>query len=414
MRLRHHNSTMRDDALKQLKEILLRYPPEVLHSQLNSLLCGIAALSLDKEKNIRRDSLNALNLILGPISNEQLMPFRGILTSYLLCAMTHIDPNIKEDSLRFLDILVQNCKSIIMKESHKILPKFLVMISRLHHEIGSDRQLTTIVNAKNTSIKWRIKVLERLANIFTVVTRSYKESETSLHSHSNLFSMTAVNMKKCSKNVPVYTSTRVCDIDFDKDPSSVTNCVEGTLSMEEFVKYVGMLMPLIFHIWIEVCPDEKCIMETTISSEAFALLKSMVEIIQSIIEYIDILNCDEYDAKHIKHWFKKEFHAPYMKTFLSRFPYKKVKQHVKESRKHQEDLSQTRFTEREDCLEQNLGLCQIHIWITSVISNRRDKHLLIPNKNCCISVVRYLNGIFLFIILSLRLYRIFSAIIISF
>ncbi|KYN12027.1 hypothetical protein ALC57_15815, partial [Trachymyrmex cornetzi] len=44
----------------------------------------------------------------------------------LSCAMTHIDPRMKEDLL-FLDVLVQNCNSALAKDSHKILLNFLGM-----------------------------------------------------------------------------------------------------------------------------------------------------------------------------------------------------------------------------------------------------------------------------------------------
>ncbi|KYN12694.1 hypothetical protein ALC57_15134, partial [Trachymyrmex cornetzi] len=47
---------------------------------------------------------------------------------HLRCAMTHIDPRMKEDSLLFLDVLVQNCNSALAKHSHKILSNFLGMI----------------------------------------------------------------------------------------------------------------------------------------------------------------------------------------------------------------------------------------------------------------------------------------------
>ncbi|KYN26644.1 hypothetical protein ALC57_03986 [Trachymyrmex cornetzi] len=45
----------------------------------------------------------------------------------LSCTMTHIDPCMNEDSLLFLDELVQNCNSSLAKDSHKILPNFLGM-----------------------------------------------------------------------------------------------------------------------------------------------------------------------------------------------------------------------------------------------------------------------------------------------
>ncbi|CAL1686411.1 unnamed protein product [Lasius platythorax] len=387
-RLRHHNSTVREETLRQLKDILLRYPPKTLHSQLSSLLRSVAALSLDKEKDVRRDSLHALKLILGPISNEQLIPYREILISYLSCAMTHIDSRIKEDSLLFLDILVENCGSVLAKDSHKILPNFLGMICKLHSEIKPGRQLTTTLNSKSTSIKWRIKVLKRMANVFTSIV-SYEKLCTSmrLRAHSTM----VIEAKRYTKYVPIYSGslTQIGKIDLDKDLSSEKNYTEENLSIEEFVKYVDLLMPLMFDIWLEVYPDERNenFTETIISSEAAALLKNIVEILESIIEYIDMLDRDDSGAEHIKYWFKDTFHNTYMKNFLSRFPYGIMKQLINESRKRQEDFSQIAFTE--GCLEHNLALSRIHIWFTSL--NSHNKQLSKPTKDYCISIMNYLN-----------------------
>lgn len=127
--------------------------------------------------------------------------------------------------------------------------------------------------------------------------------------------------------------------------------------------------------------------ETIISSEAAALLKNIIEILESIIEYIDMLYCDDCSAEHIKYWFKDTFHNMYMKNFLSRFPYSKMKQLINESKKRQEDFSQMTFTE--GCLEQNLALSQIHVWFTSV--NKHNKQLPRLTKDYCISVMKYLN-----------------------
>jgi len=37
----------------------------------------------------------------------------------------------------------------------------------------------------------------------------------------------------------------------------IDNREKETLPIEEFVKYVNLLIPLISDIWLEVCPDEK-------------------------------------------------------------------------------------------------------------------------------------------------------------
>lgn len=386
-RLRHHNSTVREETLKQLKDILLQYPPKILHLQLHSLLHGVAALSLDKEKAVRRDSLHALNLILGPISNEQITPYCNILISYLSCAMTHIDSCIKEDSLLFLDVLLENCGSVLAKDSHKILPNFLSMICRLHSEIKPGKQLTTTLNSKNTNIRWKIKVMKRIANVFTCIV-NYEKLRTNVHLNAPSIMLT----KKYTKYVPIYSSNpaQICKIDLDNDLSSKKSYAEKTFSIEEFIKYVDLLMPLMLEIWLEVYPNERIESwtETIISNEAAALLKSIIEILDSIIEYIDILTCNDYGTEHIKYWFRDTFHDAYMKHFLSRFPYSKMKQLINESKKHQEDFSQTAITK--ECLEQNLALSRIHVWFTSL--NNYNKQLSKSAKDYCISIMKYLNG----------------------
>lgn len=122
---------MRQEAVRELKEILIKYPTEIVSSQLQPLLRGICGLSLDKEKDVRRDALKLLNVLLSPISKEQLLPFGDVLLSYLKCAMSHIDRNIKEDSLLFLDVLMQHCSNLVAKHSGTVLPIFLDMISRM-------------------------------------------------------------------------------------------------------------------------------------------------------------------------------------------------------------------------------------------------------------------------------------------
>ena len=67
-------------------------------------------------------------------------------------------------------------------------------------------------------------------------------------------------------------------------------------------------------------------------------------------------NQDDYSVKRMKRWFKDTFHDAYIKNFLLRFPFDKVKHLINKSRKHQKDFSQM-----EECLEQNLGLSNSRI-----------------------------------------------------
>lgn len=384
-RLHHHNGTARTEALRELKEMLLHHSPETLHSELGSLLRGIAALSLDKEKNIRKDSLCALCLIFEHISKEKLMPYLVVLTSYLNCAMTHINPRIKEDSLYFLDILLLHCGNMLMQDSHKILSNFLDMICKLRSDKKKSRQLMIITSCESTTMKWRIQVLKRLVNMFNCILVDEKLDNAMCSSR------TSQEVKHYIRYLPIYSnnSMKNYEIDFNKDADSVIK-IERTSFTEEFIKYMDTLIPLMFDIWFEVCPDEKLenYIETTISSDASVLLKSVVEIIQLIIDYIDTLNQDDYNYKRP---FIDRFYKSYMKNFMSKFPYGTAKGFSDKSRKCQEDYVEMKFNSN-NCLQQNLGLCRIHAWFTSLISHNRKFHQTI--KSYCISVIQYLNGMY--------------------
>lgn len=305
--------------------------------------------------------------------------------------MTHIDPRIKEDALLFLDVLVQNCSSILARNSYKVLPNFLDMISKLHTEMKPGRQLVTTLNTKNTNVKWRIKVLERLATMFSSIVNFYKSQQTV---GSNVTAQ-VVHVDKSTRYIPIYVNTHFqnCEIDFERGGSLKGSAGEQTLDAEELMRYVELLMPLIFDTWMEVCPDEKNVDNSAllISGEALELLKSAVDIIQLIIDCIDILHaqCDV----NMKHWFKSNFQTVYVKNLLSKFPYDKLGtpgRYVSSirNRKRQEDFS---IDDSQDaCLGHNLGLCQIYVWFTSIHSD--DKVVPKLNKNYCTSVTKYLNG----------------------
>ncbi|CAD1469198.1 unnamed protein product, partial [Heterotrigona itama] len=309
-RLQHYNSTVRQNAVKELKEILSKHSFKLLSSQFGPLLQGVCALSLDKERDIRHDSLKVLSLILGPISNDQLNPYCDVLISYLRCSMTHIDPYIKEDALLFLDVLVQNCSNILAKNSYKVLPNFLDMISKLHTEMKPGRLLVTTLNSKNSNVKWRIKVLERLATMFSSMVTFFKSQENiSLDESVKL-----ITVNKNIRYIPTYTNIKYnfqnCKIDFERindvEENNINN-INNTSDADEFVKYVELLMPLIFDSWLEVCPDEKNIDNSVvfISTEALELLKNIITIIQLIIECIDILHTKSdtfFLTEKLKNW----------------------------------------------------------------------------------------------------------------
>ncbi|XP_015115858.1 testis-expressed protein 10 [Diachasma alloeum] len=341
-RLQHHNSAVRQEAIKELKEILQNYPPELLSSHLNALLQGISSLALDKERDIRRDTLRVLSLVLSPLSSDQLSPFSEILVSYLRCAMTHINPSIKEDSLAFLDVLVHSCPFLVSRNARKILPNFLDMISS-HNHTSTSRQLTTTLSSRNTAIKWRVKVLQRLSSIFNSIINDLR-SQKNLKRHSEVRKILVDDDTNCLSFF-WGNNLDICNIGADED--------EGVLggagfSEDDFKRYVKVLVPLMMDSWVEVRPKEvEAEGGSLLSQEAVEMLRVIVKIFMNFLDILEV-----FDGEEVSEWFGGEVSEGFAKFFGEGFPYGAVKR-VERGRKRQGDFGEG---DEVGVLQENLGV----------------------------------------------------------
>lgn len=172
-KLQHHNATNRNEGLRYLNELVTNHPIEA-SNHLGPILQGICQLSLDIEKDVRRECFKALNLVFGTQESEIIAPFFNAIVSYLRCAMTHINRQIQEDSLFMLDCLLMFTPTLVAAHSDAIFSAFLDMISKLRVESKPDRTLSMHLGSQLTSVKWRSKALERLLGILNAIVAAKK------------------------------------------------------------------------------------------------------------------------------------------------------------------------------------------------------------------------------------------------
>ncbi|XP_053604352.1 testis-expressed protein 10 homolog [Plodia interpunctella] len=315
-RLNHFNTNSRTDALDGLKELVTAHP-EVLDQNLGQLILGVTPLVLNIEKVVRHESLKVLHTILSNINMEKIEPFFDIMSTYLRSAMTHIDNRIQEDSLLFLDLLLQCTSQKVAEDFHKILPNFLDMISKLRVDSKPGRTLTVNLGSQITSVKWRVKVLHRLKDylqkfidhneIGNKVTQidTIKTFDESKHNIFSLFK-------------PNYTS--VCYISsFSAKHSQDVLIVDEA---EKFKEYIDTLIPLLFETWLEVCPkanSEKNI-ETVISEDAASLLKHTLNVFSLIFKLVLYQNKKNPSSK-FENYFIQKYKSQFNQSFMEAFPY---------------------------------------------------------------------------------------------
>uniref|UniRef100_A0A336MCB0 CSON013034 protein n=1 Tax=Culicoides sonorensis TaxID=179676 RepID=A0A336MCB0_CULSO len=409
IRLGHNNPQQRAEALRNLKDIIESRPKEVLDQHFSTILKGISEMSVDIERDNRREACRVLNIILMEATKFKsdgtyIEPFFNILCSYLRCAMTHIAQSIQEDSLLFLDVLMTHVPKLVAANRDKIIPSYMDMISKLRSEAKPERTLTVHLGSKITGVKWRIKVLERLCSLFVAINAEKRREklniveEVKMTKEENVFEsdfdniplQMPVNYFHPEKNFcfPITASH------FEVCPS-LSNLGDNTTSKyltesDQIQSYIDLIIPLMIETWLEVRPTinqfEKT--GTTITNESAYTLKLLLQVIQQLQISIELWEKQEKTDKLSK-YLNERFFKDFEKNFLINvgFPFNQID--------HRSDIIQKRNTKcanrelmrsgDQNCYIQNLLICDIYsrsIFTSENLSRESFPKVLIYLKQC--------------------------------
>lgn len=167
--MHHYNAGVKQSALLGLKDLLSQYP-FIIDAHLSNILSEVTAVFTDKDANVRLAAVQLLQFLAPKIRAEQISPFFPLVSAHLSSAMTHITEGIQEDSLKVLDILLEQYPALITGRSSILLKNFVELISHQQLSkglINRDRSQSWILsvnpNRRLTSQQWRLKVLVRLS-----------------------------------------------------------------------------------------------------------------------------------------------------------------------------------------------------------------------------------------------------------
>lgn len=182
------------------------------------------------------------------------------------------------------------------------------------------------------------------------------------------------------------------NLDLRRQEGIDTNNLDSLENLEGVKKYIAVLVPLLIESWIEVCPQKlnqdlnNRIDEAIISNEASNLLKIVQESLVSVISYVELLE-NENEGSETCSWLKELFQVSIINNFVNKFPFVEKKPVQNLRKKHQElDTVQT----SNNCIYQNLLICQNYIWFTTVATGKNNFDKL--NRELCTKVLDYLKG----------------------
>lgn len=353
VKLKHHNSSMRMDALKQCKGII-DYNLDDLSRNLGDFIQGIANIILDIESEPRREALKQLSALLSSISSETVEPFFNILCSYLRCGMTHIQSPIQRDSLLLLDSLISNLPALIASKSDMIFEDFLDMISKSKSDTKGGRILTLNVENKTTNVKWRSEVLFRLHSMLSTVIEFKFKNKSKFH-----LGLTKTN-KRFNLKEPNYfplnnsISRLVSNVTLFPNISKFENIDEWS----KYKDFIKQLMPLLFETWLEVSPAAKTQRalkeDISLTYDSALSLKVILEIISKIWEIVEHFD-EEMKNSDLSCWFSNTYCTDFNNYILNLFPYKQIiTSNVSRNKKDKREIFGA------DCYPQNFYICNLY------------------------------------------------------
>lgn len=232
--------------------------------------------------------------------------------------MTHIDSRIQEDSLFFLDILLLCCPLRIAKDFHKIIPNFLDMISKLRIDAKPGRTLTVNLNSQITSVKWRVKVFQRLQEFlqkYAIFSQIY-EDDKSGSTNPQIYNV------KSSNYFPLFNPHSISNCNISCFSGNTSDYEQKVDEVEKFKEYTDTLMPLLFETWLEACPNKKsdANFEMVINEESALLLKHILQVISLLRCFVKYFN-KKSPSSNIEKVFSQKFKDPFSQHFVKSFPF---------------------------------------------------------------------------------------------
>ncbi|XP_026851901.2 testis-expressed protein 10 homolog [Electrophorus electricus] len=393
--LHHYNSTVKQDALQGLRELLASHP-YLVEQQASTVLPEVAALFTDKDGGVRVAATRLLRFLAQCIPAEHVAPFFPLLSAHLTCAMTHIAPGIQEDALRVLDVLLEHYPALLSQRHAVLLANFLELISQrrmggagggARGGAGGDKgagkgsyALSISTSRSVTAQQWRLTVLLRLSRFLQAVV---EERPTEDRAEGAGFLSVWGGEKAVVTPLEVTWEEQACRTGavrvFENSGAKPTphstyrlrpetepgaGVSEGLCSAETVQGFAETLVPLLLEVWVEAMGGDRAPSDSghLLSEEAMALMFQILTILQLLRRLAP--HRDQQDM--LDAWFRNSYLNEFKQHFMKNFPYcqLEIARHKKKTdakRNRQQVVGGAAASGNVEPLALNVMLCQVMV-----------------------------------------------------
>ncbi|XP_038626162.1 testis-expressed protein 10 isoform X2 [Tachyglossus aculeatus] len=380
--MHHHNAGVKQSALVGLKDLLTQYP-FIIDAHLSNILSEVTAVFTDKDSSVRAAAVRLLQFLAPKVRTDQITPFFPLVSAHLSSAMTHITEGIQEDSLKVLDILLEEYPALLTGRSSILLKNFVELISHQQLSKGlknGDKSPSWILsvnpNRRLTSQQWRLNVLVRLSKFLQALAdgpgrsgdgAGLQEQKESLPPARNSIQITWKDHARSQQAIQVYenggSQPNVISQFRLRSPVGGGGSVDESLSSPENLKgFIVVIIPLLIESWVEATPAQLVtpILGKFLEPESQQLMQQVL----SIISLLWKLSKQHDEAHKMEAWLRKNYLNDFKHHFMRHFPYS-----VQETAKHKrKELNKSNV----DHLLLNLTLCDIMVSLASTSTLQMD------------------------------------------
>ncbi|XP_054847560.1 testis-expressed protein 10 isoform X2 [Eublepharis macularius] len=391
--MNHYSAGVKQSALLGLKDLLSQYP-FVIDAHLSNILSELAAVFTDRDATVRAAAIRLLQFLAPKIRAEHLSPFFPLVSAHLSSAMTHISEGIQEDSLKVLDILLEEHPTLLMDRSSVLLNNFVELIShqqlskRVKNRENVSWMLSVSPNRRITSQQWRLNVLLRLRKFLHVLVEGSSELDddelqgenSSPQMPKNTLSVNWQDLAKGQEHIQlcengglqsrINTSFRLRSL------VSVTGGAEKSLSSPENLKrFIEIIIPLLLDCWIEASPTK--VVAPVLGNLLEPGSQQLMEQVLSIIYLLWKLAKQNEEPQQMEVWLRANYLTDFKHHFMCHFPYS-FQETIKHRRKDSLKSNKCYMTSSNniDHLLLNLTLCDIMVSLASSSTLQMDSHWL--------------------------------------
>ncbi|XP_066483185.1 testis-expressed protein 10 isoform X1 [Tiliqua scincoides] len=392
--MNHCSAGVKQSALFGLKDLLSQYPC-IIDTYLSNILSELAAVFTDKDSTVRAAAICLLQFLAPKVRAEHISPFFPLVSAHLSSAMTHISEGIQRDSLKVLDILLDQYPTLLMDRSSVLLNNFVELIShqQLSKQKNGDKlswKISVNPNSRVTSQQWRLNVLVRLRKFLQVLVEGSSALETDSEglqeqndnpqTSNNSLQINWQEHANGQKQIQLYenggSQPRISSSFRLRSLVSMMGNAEKSLSSTENLKrFIDIIIPLLLDCWIEASP-------TQLKAPIFGNLlepgsQQLMEQVLTIIHLLWKLAKQHENAHEMEVWLRTNYLGHFKNHFMSHFPYSfqdTMKHRKKDSLKGNKYCMTS--SNNIDHLLLNLTLCEIMVSLANASTLQMDSHWL--------------------------------------